>query len=419
MKKTSLILILITLSLITFSQKEEAKKWIDTLASDSFYGRGYVNNGEKIAADFIAKKFKEFGAISFGENYFQNLTYDVNTFPENVNITIGGKLLKTGLDFIVAPNSGSAKGEYELVLITEANYLKIINKETFQEDGKPKAFVIDLKKPTDRKEYFAQQTLKNSIAEVAPLFILNDDKFTWSVSQEAKNFPIIEIKSEFLNNQKTATLNIENKLIKNYKTQNVVGFIKGKKCFKKKKYFVFTAHYDHLGMMGKNAIFNGANDNASGTAMLLSLMKYFSENPPEYSVLFIAFTGEEIGLLGSKYFVENPLVPLKKMKFLYNVDMVGTGVDGIQVVNSTIHPKEFERLKKINEKHDLLSQIKPRGKAANSDHYRFEEAGVPSFFSYTLGGVTFYHDIQDRPETLPLTEFNDLHKLIVEFVKSF
>ena len=419
MKKSSLILVLILLFSVSFSQKEEAKKWIDTLASDSYFGRGYVNNGDKLAADFIAKKYKEFGANSFGQNYFQEVSYDVNTFPGKVEVQFQDTVLKTGLDFIVAPNSGSAKGEFELVEITVENYQEIITKEEFQEDNFPKAYVIILDKPNGRKSYFEQLSLKTKVSEIAPLFIVNDDKFTWSVSQEAMRFPIIEIKSKFLANQQKVTLNIENKLIKNYKTQNVVGFIKGKKCFKKKKYFVFTAHYDHLGMMGEKAIFNGANDNASGTAMLLSLMKYFSENPPEYSVLFIAFTGEEIGLLGSKQFVENPLVPLKKMKFLYNVDMVGTGVDGIQVVNSTLHPKEFDRLKKINEEYDLLSQIKPRGKAANSDHYRFEEAGVPAFFSYTLGGVSFYHDIQDRPETLPLTEFDDLHKLIVEFVKSF
>ena len=182
---------------------------------------------------------------------------------------------------------------------------------------------------------------------------------------------------------------------------------------------MFSAHYDHLGMMGETATFNGANDNASGVAMMLTLMKYFSENNPEYSVLFIAFGGEEAGLVGSKYYVQNPIIPLKKMKFLYNVDMMGTGSEGIQVVNSTEHPKEFERLKKINEKYNLVKEIKPRGKAANSDHYWFEEAGVPTFFSYTLGGVTYYHDIQDRPETLPLTEFDDLHTLIVKFVNSF
>ena len=79
---------------------------------------------------------------------------------------------------------------------------------------------------------------------------------------------------------------------------------------------MFSAHYDHLGMMGTTAIMNGANDNASGTAMMLTLMEYYSKNKPEYSLLFIAFGGEEAGLIGSKFYVENPTVPLKKIKSL-------------------------------------------------------------------------------------------------------
>jgi aminopeptidase YwaD len=346
-------------------------------------------------------------------------SYPVNTFPAQVEVTLNDSMLTTGLDFIIAPNSGSAQGDFELKRITEENYLKEINKEELQSDKKPTAFIMEFSKPEGREAYFKQLNIKKAIAEVAPLFVINDAKFTWSVSQEALKFPIIEIKSRFLMNQKKVTLNIHNKLIKDYQTQNVLGYIPAKRKCKRKKYFVFTAHYDHLGMMGEKATFNGANDNASGIAMMLTLMKYFSENKPEYSVLFIAFGGEEAGLLGSKYYVENPIVSLKRMKFLYNVDMMGTGSEGLQVVNSTEHPKEFKRLVKINEKYQLVKEIKPRGKAANSDHYWFEEAGVPSFFSYTLGGVTYYHDIQDRPETLPLTEFDDLHKLIVEFVNSF
>ncbi|MDC1352985.1 M28 family peptidase, partial [Flavobacteriales bacterium] len=404
----------------SFSQKELAKKLIDTLASDAFYGRGYVNNGDKIAADYIAKKFKEFGALPVnGDSYFQEYSYPVNTFPTKVEVSFDNKTLTTGLDFIVAPNSGSAKGIFNLKEITLENYIEVVSKEEFQSDKNLTAFVIKLPKANGRDEYFKQLKLKNSVADVAPLFVINDEKFTWSVAQEALNYPVIEIKSEFLKDKKSVTLNIVNKLIADYQTQNVLGYIPAKRKCKRKKFFVFTAHYDHLGMMGETATFNGANDNASGIAMMLTLMKYFSENNPEYSVLFIAFGGEEAGLLGSKYYVENPIVPLNKMKFLYNVDMMGTGSEGIQVVNSTEHPKEFERLKAINKKYDLVKVIKPRGKAANSDHYWFEEAGVPSFFSYTLGGVTYYHDIQDRPETLPLTEFDDLHKLIVEFVNSF
>ena len=420
MKKTLLLIVITFLASFSFSQKELAKKLIDTLASDAFYGRGYVNNGDKIAADYIAKKFKEFGALPInGDSYFQEYSYPVNTFPTKVEISFDNKTLTTGLDFIVAPNSGSAKGIFNLKEITLENYIEVVSKEEFQSDKNLTAFVIKLPKANGRDEYFKQLKLKNSVADVAPLFVINDEKFTWSVAQEALNYPVIEIKSEFLKDKKSVTLNIVNKLIADYQTQNVLGYIPAKRKCKRKKFFVLTAHYDHLGMMGETATFNGANDNASGIAMMLTLMKYFSENNPEYSVLFIAFGGEEAGLLGSKYYVENPIVPLNKMKFLYNVDMMGTGSEGIQVVNSTEHPKEFERLKAINKKYDLVKVIKPRGKAANSDHYWFEEAGVPSFFSYTLGGVTYYHDIQDRPETLPLTEFDDLHKLIVEFVNSF
>jgi Zn-dependent M28 family amino/carboxypeptidase len=420
MKKTLLLIVITFLASFSFSQKELAKKLIDTLASDAFYGRGYVNNGDKIAADYIAKKFKEFGALPVnGDSYFQEYSYPVNTFPTKVEVSFDNKTLTTGLDFIVAPNSGSAKGIFNLKEITLENYIEVVSKEEFQSDKNLTAFVIKLPKANGRDEYFKQLKLKNSVADVAPLFVINDEKFTWSVAQEALNYPVIEIKSEFLKDKKSVTLNIVNKLIADYQTQNVLGYIPAKRKCKRKKFFVLTAHYDHLGMMGETATFNGANDNASGIAMMLTLMKYFSENNPEYSVLFIAFGGEEAGLLGSKYYVENPIVPLNKMKFLYNVDMMGTGSEGIQVVNSTEHPKEFERLKAINKKYDLVKVIKPRGKAANSDHYWFEEAGVPSFFSYTLGGVTYYHDIQDRPETLPLTEFDDLHKLIVEFVNSF
>lgn len=419
MKKTLLFIAVIIHSSFSFSQKELAKKLIDSIASDEFYGRGYVNDGDKIAAGYILKKFKEYGALpANGNSYLQKYSYSVNTFPGKVEVKIEGKTLKTGEDFIVAPNSGSAKGKYTLKRITAENFLNEIGKDQIQNDTRL-AYVIDLPKPNGREELISQLTLKNSIAQIAPLFIVNDGKFTWSVARESLPFPVIEIQSSWLENQEDVEIVIENKWIESYETQNVLGYIPAKRKCKQKKYFVFTAHYDHLGMMGETATFNGANDNASGVAMMLTLMKYFSENNPEYSVLFIAFGGEEAGLLGSKYYVENPIIPLDRMKFLLNVDLMGTGSKGIQVVNSTEHPKEFEKLKVINEKERLIKQIKPRGKAANSDHYWFEEAGVPSFFMYTLGGVTYYHDILDRPETLPLTEFDDLHKLIVEFVNSF
>ncbi|MDQ6815507.1 MAG: M28 family peptidase, partial [Bacteroidota bacterium] len=125
----------------------------------------------------------------------------------------------------------------------------------------------------------------------------------------------------------------------------------------------------------------------------------------------------EAGLLGSKYFTQHPLFPLKNIRFLLNLDLEGTGDKGITVVNATEYTKAFAALNAVNDSGHYLVKINPRGKAANSDHYWFSEKGVPAFFMYTLGGIKAYHDIFDKAETLPLTKYEDLFKLIVGFNK--
>ncbi len=176
-----------------------------------------------------------------------------------------------------------------------------------------------------------------------------------------------------------------------------------------------TAHYDHLGGMGTATYFPGANDNASGVALLLSLAKYYSTHPQKYSMGFILFAGEEAGLVGSKFFTEHPIVPLKNIRFLTNTDLAGTGEDGITVVNATEFPREFAFMNKINDENKYLVKINPRGKASISDHYFFTEKGVPSFFFYTLGGIKAYHDVFDKASTLPLNEQADLFSLLIKF----
>ena len=132
--------------------------------------------------------------------------------------------------------------------------------------------------------------------------------------------------------------------------------------------------------------------------------------------MFIAFAAEEIGLVGSKYFTDHPLFPLAKIKFLLNFDLAGTGDDGIQVVNGKIYQKKFDLMTRLNDQDKLLKQIKIRGEACNSDHCMFHTKGVPCFFIYTLGGIQAYHDIYDRPETLPLTDYQDYFTLLVKFI---
>ena len=207
----------------------------------------------------------------------------------------------------------------------------------------------------------------------------------------------------------------ESSVIEKHAARNVAGFIKGKTY--PDSFIVFTAHYDHLGRMGQEVYFPGANDNASGTAMMLNLVRYYTrpENRPSCSMAFIAFAGEEAGLRGSEFYTEHPFFPLSTIRFLVNMDLMGTGDDGMMVVNGAVFQREFEILTSLNDSMNYLKTIGKRGKAKNSDHYYFTEKGVPSFFFYTLGGISFYHDVYDRAATLPLTKFAEVFRLIRDF----
>ncbi|MDQ7949572.1 MAG: M28 family peptidase, partial [Pedobacter sp.] len=239
---------------------------------------------------------------------------------------------------------------------------------------------------------------------------------TWSVAQGAADYLGILVKKGALSQPpQLLSVNIENVVVPAFKAANICAIVKG--TVHPDSILLMTAHYDHLGGMGTETYFPGANDNASGVSFLLSLAKYYAKHPQKYTMAFICFAGEEAGILGSKYFTENPLLPLGHIRFMFNVDMVGTGETGATVVNATIYPKEFYLLNKVNDKDRLLAKINPRGKAANSDHYFFTEKGVPAFFLYTQGGIAAYHDVYDRPATLPLTVYENLFRLFLGFNK--
>jgi Zn-dependent M28 family amino/carboxypeptidase len=242
-------------------------------------------------------------------------------------------------------------------------------------------------------------------------------KLTFSVSDNNNPYSNIELldTTNRFKNIKTAQINIENKISFHYPCQNICASINGTE--KSDSVIMFTAHYDHLGMMGSKTFFPGANDNASGVSMLLNLIKYYKQNPPKYKTMFVFFAGEEAGLLGSKHFAEHPPIELSKIKFLINLDLLGTGDEGITVVNATEFKPQFELLKKINAAKNYLPLVKPRGKAHNSDHYYFTEKSVPSFFIYTMGGIKAYHDVYDKPETLPLTKYKQVFHLLIDFVE--
>ncbi|MBC7615538.1 MAG: M28 family peptidase [Pedobacter sp.] len=370
MKKVILFLLL-SVSNYTFAQDfAYTRKTLNTLTSPALWGRGYTKNGMAKAAKFIEREFAKNGLKTINQDFI----FSVNTFPGTMDLTVNGKKLIPGKDFIVGQASKGLIGSGML----------------FQRDS------------------------THFVADSTKLILTVQPKLTWSVATKVEDFTEILIKKEVIEQKpQSFEVNIENRFIPDFKATNIYASIKGTKY--PDSVIVITAHYDHLGGMGKSTYFPGANDNASGVSLLLSLAKFYAKNPQPYTVAFICFAAEEAGLIGSKYFTENPLLKLAQIRFLINLDLVGTGEAGATVVNATIYPKAFALLNSINDREKYLVKINPRGKAANSDHYFFTEKGVPAFFLYTQGGTAAYHDVEDKAKTLPFTVYENLFKLIVEF----
>ncbi len=377
--RSAFFLVYIFFCLCTYSQDSVyARRVVKELTSEKYFGRGYTKKGLQKAAGFLVNECKKNKTKPlFGDSYEQFYSHGINTFPGKMLVTLNGVKLMPGKDFIVEPHSSSIKGKY---------YLRKKDSVTYVSDSdNPKVVLVKKNKLTHS---LATTQNKNQLV----LYLLSSQVLQESIQVE---------------------VNIQAVFLQNFIGSNIACVVEGNN---NDSMLVFTAHYDHLGGMGKKCFFPGANDNASGTAMLLDLMRYYTNNKPEYKTVFIFFSGEEAGLLGSAYFVKNPPIDISKIKFLVNLDLLGTGEDGIMVVNGAVFEKQFERLQLVNYEKQYVKEVKKRGKASNSDHYWFSEKGVPCFFIYTLGGVSFYHDIYDRENTLPLTKYNQVFKLITEFV---
>lgn len=405
-----------------FVAEQYARKIVDTLSHDYFAGRGYVEDGDLRAAHFIAAEFNRMGLQRFPKamTYFQTFQFPVNTFPYSVVAIAGKDTLRAGMDFVPAASCPSIRGEYKLVWVDSA---LLCNEKRFHKFSKQrfdKTFLV-----MDDRGITAEDT-KKAFKNLgmnpygAKGIIRIKDKITWSVATDTTSYAQLDVVRNSLKREhKILQLSITNRFVPKHTTQNVIAYIPGTTV--PDSFIVFSAHYDHLGKIGPHVTFNGANDNASGVAMMLSLAKYFSENPQlcKYSIVFIAFAGEEAGLIGSKYFTMHPIIPLKNIRILVNVDLMGGGEDGITVVNGKEQPRIFQTMTTINNELQLLKTIKERSNAPNSDHYYFAEAGVPAVFLYTMGAYKHYHDVNDRAENLQLTKFNEVFTLITELIKRY
>lgn len=423
MRTAAFIIIVFSLSCRLEGQDlNYASEIVKTLASDDFKGRGYVGKGQKLAADYIINEFEKSDLIPLSKNYLQKFHVSVNTFPGSMYVRLGSQLLQPGKDFIMVASSPAIKGKYkvhkftredirteedlmEVIKITGSSFMLIDSRDKKNEPP-------DVARRTDFLIEMLEYTLDIPTRGV---IIYTDAKLTMSIANYKALRPFITVNSELnIDEVKDIEVNVDASFKNKYVTGNIAGYLKGTSGTD--SMIVLTAHYDHIGTLGENVIFPGANDNASGVAMLLNLAKHYSQNPPLYDMVFMAMAAEELGMEGAIAFCEKPLFELSKVKFLVNFDLAGTGDEGIRVVNGTVYNDKFSLLEQLNNKYNLLPKVDVRGEACISDHCIFYRRGVPSFYIYTQGGIDAYHDINDRWETLPLTEFVDYSRLMILFL---
>lgn len=415
MKKhlVSLLSMLILLN-VAAQDIKYARSVVLELASTEYYGRGYVKNGDKKAARFLEKQFKSFGLKKFNNSYYQKYSFPINTFPGKISVSIDGKELVPGEDYVISSSAPSVDKEFLLYNISN----RTINPDS----------LILLMNETKQKGMFliGEKNTRSIYGKTLPgiesVAVLTKKTPYWHVSNGGSvgNTAWMKIKeTKVPETSEEISVKFKNKFIEDYKTQNVIAYAEGSKY--PDKYFVFTAHYDHLGMMGNETYYPGANDNASGTAMVLDMARHFSlpENQPEYSIVFLLLSGEESGLHGSSYFVTNPLFPLENIELVVNLDMVGSGSEGITVVNGTLFDSLVQKMQKINSENNYLKDIAPRGESCNSDHCPFFQHGVQSVFIYTRGKeLQVYHTVDDTAEGFPFTAYEGLFRLLTDICKN-
>ncbi|WP_118975455.1 M28 family metallopeptidase [Taibaiella koreensis] len=405
--------------------------YINALCARGLAGRGYVNRGMYKTAQYLTAQFGETGLRFFGTSYSQPYSYSVNTFPGIVDVKISDRTLKGGEEYLVYPTSGSCYvEELKLVTVDGYDFARKLQGKTEKPGAKEKAWQKWYKTLGKTKNAYLLRHMDtvgklmgwNDRAELlahlpAGVFLLpQSGKPTWSVARQAIAATVIELYDSsliFQKNRKVSAI-VQSKQVDKFAAINIMGYVPG--TAQPDSFIVLTAHYDHLGKMGSRVMFPGASDNASGVAMLLTQARYYAAHPQPYSIAFMAFSGEEAGLLGASYYVEHPAFPLSQIRFLLNMDIMGDATNGITVVNGTEHKTAFDLLTQLNAEGKYLPEIKARGTAHNSDHYPFSEKGVPAFFFYTNGGKGYYHDIWDKADQVSLKKVSGLSELIRQFV---
>ena len=417
MKKLFLLLLASIAMQLGAQDLAHYKKIVKELSSAKYQGRGYAEDGANKAGKYLAKEFAKAGV---DEVICQPFTLNINTFPGKMEVSVDGKKLIPGVDFTLREFNPGLKGEFKIYYIDTLNYNP---DKIFADLESPEykgAFVVcDFMFTYKHSKDFRKIASKAECSCSGMLYTWEEPlKFYKAYGEKVREKPILWVKPSFPKDAKTIKVDMENKFLENYECFNVIGKVEGKShdsCY------VFTAHYDHLGKLGKKTYYPGAHDNASGTATIVTLAAHYAKNQPEYDMYFIAFSGEDSNLHGSEWYVEHSLAPLSQIKYLINLDMIADNNPLQYCEVSKEGMRGFATFEQVNAEKGYFKAMDRHEIDGNSDHWPFALKNVPCIFLMNEGGdaYKYYHTVYDTYKNHIFTNYEPIFYLIKDFVEKY
>ncbi len=395
--KIILSISLLALSAVSYGQqviseqeRQDVSRILNTLAADDMRGRSALTKDIEPAADFIAAEMKRIGLSPYAEqNYRQTFQLDK-----------------------ISPVSKSATINKQL--IPADHVISLGNHVDLQWDNRSSLTIVEIKSGDDFAKVFREHSLakENTLVLVDPSFesyfvrfgqMLNSPKFIEDPSKQKPSIVYLLTAEK----PQTFQIHIERKL-QNFPLFNVAGIIPGKS--KPNEYVIFSGHYDHIGILkavGQDSIANGADDDASGVTAMLTLADYYKkQNNNERTLIFVAFTAEELGMYGSKYFSNH--INADQVVAMINMEMIGKdskfGPNTVYITGydqSNLGELMQENLKNTN------FRFYPDPYTKQNLFYRSDNAvlaakGVPahSFSTSQMDKDEYYHTVRDEVSTL-------------------
>jgi aminopeptidase YwaD len=420
---------------------QKLKNHISILASDAFEGRETGTNGEHLAYDYIIAQFKDIGLETKGtDGYLQPFDFTKETvIGEKTFLKLNEKTFKPKEDFFPLAYSANTTAKGEVVNVRFGIVAPTIDYDDYRNlDIKGKIALMELSTPEGsnaHSKYAEFADIRTKIDKAIEkgaraIIFVNSDKDTEDPTSDythkitPASIPVIFAKNLAYKllmdgTKPKADITVELKKVEAL-GHNIIGYVDNKSA----NTIVIGAHYDHLGYgdegslyRGTKAIHNGADDNASGDAALIELARILKKSTDKSNnYLFIAFSGEEKGLLGSNYFVKHPTIDLKKVNCMINMDMVGRlkkDEKTLQVLGVGTSPAWKDVVEKINV--DSVKMKESESGVGPSDHTSFYLADIPVLHFFT-GSHEDYHKPSDDEDKINYPGEISVMKIILQVI---